>query len=144
MAFRSDSFMLWPSLWHWACLSGDITLDMTPIRAEILESALSDSDDIFVAIFDDPVTPHEEALEREAMRMADEGLLSEISPGQYRITAAGRSVLAAHNRTPIRKATDGATTLVRQAESNYARPLIITVAGGVIVTFLIFWLGLGD
>jgi hypothetical protein len=118
-------------------------VNLTPIRAEILESALSDSDDIFVAIFVDPVTPHEEALEREAMRMADEGLLSEISAGQYRITAAGRSILAAHNRTPLRKATDGATALVRQAESNYARPILVGVAIAVTAGLILLLLGLG-
>jgi hypothetical protein len=130
---------LWPNVPFRGGFKGDdVRLD--PVRVEILQSAIIDRDDIFVAVFDDP-TPHEEALEREAMRMADEGLLSLVSAGQYRITAQGRSALDAHNRTPLRRATDGATTLAKQAETNYVRPILIGIIVAVIVALILISLG---
>lgn len=65
------------------------------LRSEILRAAADDEDHLFVAIFDEPITDHERALEREADRMEAEGLLSETRSGQYRRTRAGWAALGA-------------------------------------------------
>ena len=74
--------------------------------------------------------------------MADAGLLRSLGHGQYKLTLAGQTALDQFDMPVAEKVANSATDIVRKAEANYLRPLVIAVAGAFVAALAIWWVGL--